>query len=321
MATNIMATNMKIYNIDDYDRIKREGISYILPEDVIRIIKSISMNVGAPEYVKTPHFEKNVRKSRMTKEIDDESWDNLRNFKPTTIEKKNGVELSIDLIRKQLNKISDKTYESTEKEIITNIDLIIDQVGINKDELMIELNKVGDEIFKIASGNSFYSKIYVTLYKVLINKYDFMNTIFTEKLKESICILDNFEYCDPAKDYDKFCQNNKTNEKRKALCLFYVNLMMQKIIKKDKIISMIEQLQEKLMAYIKVENNVNISEEISELIYIITTNGFTELKELDKWKQIVECISFVSEIKPKSMPSISNKTIFKHMDIQTILNK
>jgi hypothetical protein len=249
-----------VYTRNDYDRIKKEGFTYTLPQETIDTIKKIAANVGAPEYIKTPHFDKRPYKPRIhIKEVTDAEWDSIRNFKTTVIEKKKGVELSIDIIRKHLNKMTTKTYDTLQTQICSEIDSII-ATETNQDALLVELNKIGDAIFDIASGNRFYSNMYAALYNELMVKYEFMKTILTAKLNTDIHIFNDFEYCSPDKDYDKFCNNNKTNEKRRALGLFYVNLMLQRIISPLKIIGMINELQTNMEDYIKVENNVNIVE-------------------------------------------------------------
>jgi hypothetical protein len=316
--------SVKTYTRVDYDRIKREGFTFVLPQETINTIKSIASNVGAPEYIKTPHFEKRTHRTRIPpKEISDTEWDMLRNFKATTLEKKKGVELSIDKIRKHLNKMTDKTYDNLKVQIIDEIELIIGATDTtDKDELISVLNKIGDALFDIASGNSFYSQMYATLYKELMEKYEFMKDAFSIKINSDVSIFKGFEYCDPNKDYDTFCKNNKTNEKRRALGLFYVNLMLQEIIPITRIITMIEELQTDLLKYIRKENNVNIVEEMSELINILVIKGASALKTMpDEWTAIVNHISYISGMKAKSEPSISNKTIFKHMDMQAALNK
>lgn len=318
-----MATT-KTYTRVDYDRIKREGFSFILPQETINAIKTIASNVGAPEYIKTPHFEKRPHKMRPPpKEITDVEWDNLRSFKATIIEKKKGVESSIDKVRKHLNKITDKTYENMKSQIIAELELIVKETNEHP-ELIVELNKIGDAMFDIASGNSFYSIMYATLYKELMSKYSFLEQIFTEKISSDVSIFKDFTYCDPNKDYDTFCKNNKVNEKRRALALFYVNLMLQDIVPREKIKTMLEELQSSLLDYIKKENNTNIVEEMSEVIYILVINGALKLKNMenkDDWASILSKITYVSSLKAKSHPSISNKTIFKYMDMLAILNK
>ena len=311
-----------VYTRNDYDRIKKDGFTYTLPQETIDTIKKIAANVGAPEYIKTPHFEKRSYKPRIhIKEVSDAEWDSVRNFKSTVIEKKKGVELSIDIIRKHLNKMTTKTYDTLQTQICCEIDQIM-ATETNQEELLVELNKIGDAIFDIASGNRFYSGMYAALYNELMVKYEFMKTILTAKLNTDIHIFNDFEYCSPEKDYDKFCNNNKTNEKRRALGSFYVNLMLQEIIPSTKIIKMINELQTNLTDYIKAENNVNIVEELSELLYGLITTGAPKLKtQKVEWTAIMANVNIIGKMKAKSAPSISNKTIFKHMDIVMEINK
>ena len=322
---------IKTYTRVDYDRIKLDGFTFILPQETINAIKSIAANVGAPEYIKTPHFEKRTHKLRIPpKEISDTEWDNLRSFKATTFEKKKGIELSIDKIRKHLNKITDKTYENLKTQIIEELEPIMKEKenteNDNKaenDELLLELNKIGDIMFDIASGNSFYSKIYATLYKELMSQYTFLAEIFNLKISSDVSIFKDFTYCDPNKDYDTFCKNNKANEKRRALALFYVNLMLQGIVSEEKVQTMIEELQIDLLKNIKKESSANIVDEMSEVVFIMLVNGAPKLSEFidNDWSSIIERITYISKLKPKSEPSISNKTVFKHMDLLTALKE
>ena len=314
------------YTREEYDRIKKEGFEYSLPQETLDIIKKIAANVGAPEYIKTPHFDKRQQsykhfRGNNVKEVSEEEWNVIRNFKTTVMEKKKGVELSIDKIRKHLNKMTTKTYDTLMQQIMEEINLIVG-LETNHDDLIIELNKIGDSIFDIASGNRFYSSMYATLYKELMSKYEFMQSILTKKLNTDIHIFDDFEYCSPDKDYDQFCNNNKKNEKRRALGLFYVNLMLQQIIPNTTIVELIKDLLEKMTDYISKENNVNIVDELSELLYHLIITSATVLKSSTKeWTQIMEHVNSISIMKAKSAPSISNKTIFKHMDILMEINK
>ena len=318
----------KIYRRADFDRIKKEGFTYQLPKETIEIIKKIAANVGAPEYIKTPHFERKngngngyqTKQRIQIKDISDADWDALRNFKATTLEKKEGIALSIDKIRKHLNKMTDKTYDKLYEQIIQEID-IINPDNLKNEDVCNELKRIGDAIFDIASSNSFYSKMYATLYKELMHKYDFMKTIFKENLNTEVSIFKDFAYCSPDKDYDTFCKNNKTNERRRALGSFYINLMLQDVVPATKIVSMIHEVQDDLMKFIKAENHVNIVDEMSELLYILIVNGYSLLKTIDEWSQILNCVEIVGSMKNKSNPSISNKTIFKHMDILEAIKK
>ena len=339
---------IKKYLRTDFDKIKNEGFIYVLPTGTIDTIKSISSKVGAPEYIKTPHFEKRKQSShqiRIQIEMNEKEWVSARKLKKTVFEKKEGINVSIDKIRKHLNKMTDKTYDTLKETIIKEIEFIISEGSthdikendedhcedgrLNKttiektdNELMEELNKVGDVFFTIASGNRFFSTMYAKLYKELMLKYDFMNQIFMTNLKTFSYIFKDFNYCDPNKNYDEFCKNNKDNEKRRSLCLFYINLMLQDVIPIERIVSLLEDMQIYLDESIQKPNNTNISEEISEIIYMIITNSSIKLSTQEKaWTNMIRNVKKISLIKLKSEPSISNKTIFKHMDILDFIEK
>ncbi len=332
----------------DFERIKNNGFVCPLTPETIAIIQALADQVGSPEYIKTPQFEKRDiydkkengrggggsgqgdRKRRgvgvgggvKTYEFSDEGWENVRNFKATLIVKKEGMGAVIDQIRKHLNKMTAKTYDTLRDNIIKEIANItegildnqntLDTLAKTDQEFIQEINKIGEALFTIASGNSFYSNMYAKLYKELMAKFAFMKTIFETNFQKFNTLFQDFTYCDPNKDYDQFCQNNKVNEKRRALSLFYVNLMKEQLIESGEIEKILAQLQTNLMKAIKEPDQKNIVDEMAEVIYIIIVNGHEQLKELDT---IEEFVKTVAGYKANSFPSITNKTIFKFMDI------
>ena len=44
-------------------------------------------------------------------------------------------------------------------------------------------------------------------------------------------------------------------------------------------------------------------------------------KNEDDWTNIIRRVNMISNLKPKAEPSISNKTVFKNMDILEFVNK
>ena len=100
MACTTTTRPIIIFTRNDYERIKKEGFSYTLPDETLKTIKTISANVGAPEYIKTPHFDKrqqihkqysnnhghnnnhnhNIQHRIPPREISDTEWDALRSF-------------------------------------------------------------------------------------------------------------------------------------------------------------------------------------------------------------------------------------------------
>ena len=329
---NVSASHVVKFSLADFERIKNNGFSCPLSPETIAIIQALADQVGAPEYIKTPQFIKreafdrkeNIGRKHRTRESTDEAWETVRNFKTTVIAKKEGMGAVIDQIRKYLNKMTVKTYESQRDNIIKEIEGITEGVleksatnmsVVEDEEFIGEINKIGEALFTIASGNSFYSTMYAKLYKELMAQFAFMKTIFETNFRKFSTLFQDFAYCDPNKDYDMFCQNNKVNEKRRALSLFYVNLMKEKLIESSEIGKILDQLKVKMLSSIKEPDQKNIVDEMTEIIYIIIVNGHQQLKELDDYDSIEEFVNEVAGYKPTSYPSITNKTIFKFMDM------
>jgi len=328
------------YYIEDFNRVIYEGFDYELDVTVKNIIQALSDQVGAPEYIRTPQFQKNDRNydpvrgkeksynrhniiSNNNPPID--NWNSLRQFKTTKILKREGVDGAIDTIRKYLNKISEKNYENQRSNIFEELRKLIDNhckddatdndldVCIVKDEFV----KVGSAIFSIASGNMFYSEIYARLYKELMEEFPSMNTIFKDNLIMFRAIFETIEYCSSDEDYDKFCDNNKKNEKRRATAMFYVNLMKLGVVSCDEITSIINDIQKYQMSKIIEMDNKYIVDELSEVIYILIVNSANTFKcenSTDDWVSIVDRVNDLASMKVQDNPSITSKTIFKNMD-------
>ena len=296
-----------IYDISVIDIILNNGFTYKLDNKVIDIIKQISCEVGAPEYIKTPQFSKNKCDKKIYKNA---SWEKIKDFKKTEFVKKSEQDMQIDNIRKYLNKITDKTYDNLIIKIINDLEAL--EKIENSDEIY---NNIGESIFNIASTNIFFSELYAKLYKDLMNKFVFMKEIFKKNYEKFSDIYKNIEYCDAQIDYDKFCENNKTNDKRKALSMFYINLMKLGVITKNSIIELILEIQEYLFDKIDIEANIPVVHELSEVLFIFITNSVENLKDQKEWSKIYNNVEQVSNMKPIEKVGLTNKSIFKHMDI------
>lgn len=338
------------YTIDDFNQIIKDGFTYKLPDTIIETIKSIAEKVGAPEYIRTPQFDKpkqpshypptsqynintnnnqnqhhhksgfnkynNNGKVKSYNFVNDDDWERLRKFQATVLLKKEGINASIDQIRKHLNKITTKTYDSLKEQIIKEINLIAKDLDFEVPEMLDEVNKIGDAIFFIASSNGFYSAMYARLYKELMELYPFMETIFHTNFNKFQELFNKIDYCDPNVDYDLFCKNNKANENRRSLSLFYLNLMNYNVITPEKIITIISNLQVYLISSINTPGNKPIVDELSEIIFIlITSEASKQLINSDSWENIITNVKEISKLKISQHDSITNKTIFKHMDI------
>ena len=153
-----------------------------------------------------------------------------------------------------------------------------------------------------------------------MNDYDIFKKIFEDNFKEFMNLFESIEFVDPKKNYDKFCEYTKTNDKRRAMSLFVVNLMINNIIDEGEIIEIISQLQALILSYLRKADKSNEVEELTENLFIIITKSKSYLNKgetKDSWEVISKNIEFITMLKPKmkEYPSITNKTIFKHMDI------
>jgi hypothetical protein len=342
------------YTLSDFERIIHNGFEYNVHPEVIALVSKIADQVGAPTYVKTPTFPKNksvigtltslssgnalgssiggvgggfhgsswsTDSSKRTssnnstrrsdnQQITDEDWESIRAFQATELARSQGIESNISVIRSSLNRITSDNYVEMRDAILSEIARLI---ANNADDE--SLLKIGNSIFNTASSNQFYSHTYAMLYKDLIESHDFFKPIFETSMKDYMKLFQTIDYVDPKKDYDKFCEINKANDKRKAMSLFIVNLMKEGIVSTNEVIEIVLNLQRTLNENLKVAGKTNELDEISENIYIIVKNGHTMLSSTDEWINILNNITFVSLLKVKSYPSITNKTIFKHVDI------
>jgi hypothetical protein len=293
------------------------------------------MQVGSPDYVKTPIFKKreipltreatnnsnnikenNVKKRKGNKAIEivnDGDWNSIKSFQPTKIEAKTGSDSDMDLIRVYINKITEKNY-------IDMCNKIVDIVEkLKTSNSTTELNKISANIFDIASSNRYYSKIYAELYSELSSKFNFMKLAYEENLTRFTDLFNNIEYVDPNENYDRFCEINKINEKRKSLASFYLNLMLNGIISKTQIIKITRNLLDNIYKFISIDNKKNEVDELTETIAILYQKNLYENNK-EKYEQIDGCsineiIEKIAKSNVKDYKSLTNKSLFKFMDL------
>jgi hypothetical protein len=319
------------YNLEDFNNITSDGFQINLPEDTLQKISEIALQVGSPTYIRTPVFNKkerevtNVntsagggggpgtvmkkRRNRNNMESNHEDWDTIRTFQSTKIEQKEGVDAIINNVRLNLNKLTDKNYSEYKTKIIE----LIPQNNLE------EIKQIGIIIFEIASTNRFYSKMYADLYCELIEKFEEMKSTFLECFEKFIDLFNNIEYVDASVDYDMFCKNNKDNEKRKALSTFFLNLMTNGMLTKSQIINILVILLNQINTYISQDNKKNEVDEITENVAILYTKEIMESEELKEFTiknvAVSDFIELIANSKTKSYKSLTNKAIFKFMDM------
>jgi hypothetical protein len=328
----VMTTDILKYTLNDFNNIIFNGFNYELPPDVLNMISELALEVGSPNYVKTPVFKKKdnpmktepitningaIKKKRSNKNMEvfnDGDWDSLRSFQTTKIEQNVGIDAKIDLIRSYLNKMSDKNCTDVTNNIVSVIEEMIAN-NIDSNDML----KVSSTIFTIASTNRFYSKIYADLYSDLIRKYEIMRETFEKSFDTFLELFNHIEYVDPIVDYNSFCRINKDNEKRKSLAAFFINLMNNGIIDKAKIISITRNLMNQIYNFILEENKKNEVDELTENIALLYKKEMYDKNDVSYEKidglTILQVIEKLAHSKVKDYKSLTNKTVFKFMDM------
>jgi hypothetical protein len=308
------------YSYDCFEEIKRGGFEFTLPLTVIEILKQLHkpFNINT-ELVKQISFEPVIsgtesslpnsqlnNKNMLMRSMNDigknsnNKYHSLYGGGGGGGGPKSEPDNYIQTIRLLLNKISDKTY----MDCVTKIINIIEKR--NPDEMpALYIN-----MFEVILHNSFYSKLYADVYSLCIttNKL-FLDDGFIGQYNKYIESFNDIVYVDPNTDYDNYCVNNSKNEVRKSFGKFMLNLNKNNIIDTLYIHNTLDILILKIKELIILENNTSIVDEMVENIFIIYDKN-TIIN--NKYKSIM--IEF-SKYKSKQFPSLSNKSIFKIMDL------
>ena len=317
--TSILADHQ--YDLRHFPAANNLDINAILPQNIIDNINTLASRVGAPTYQKTPVFMKrdknNRRPPRQRQVISGADWAEIRNFKTTTIEKREeGVEKDIDELRGLLNKFTSTNFEAMQKNIMTSLTNIM-----NKNCKEEDLEKIGEAIFEIGSINKFWSALYAKLYKSILNAFPRMETIYQKNFNNFMLLFNNIRFVPAEENYDEFCNVNKENEKRRSMGSFFVHLMNNEVITDIAILDLIETLKNNMMNLIDEENKKDEVEEFGENIVILIKGGKDTLESSSRdegfsWNDCLEFVEDMTKQKVSNHASLSNKVVFKFMDLE-----
>lgn len=328
-----------LYTLSDIYDILQNGIEYQLPSSISINIDRIEKEIAnssikkmysfptIPNHTKTSgpgpgstSASTSTSASNKYKEKEKEkelSWENIRNFKITKIEKKEGTDKYINDIRICLNKMSNKNYDTQQT-------IIIQKISEMEDEEQII--KVATAIFDIASTNKFYSEMYAKIYKELMDLYPVFKNILNDFLLQFLTSVSNLKYVDPNIDYDAFCNYNKQNDKKKATAVFIIHMMKQNVILPENVLDIIHNLILKIEGCMIIENQLNELEEMTELVNLFILEGYVVLTSVfsssELWQQqVILKIREFSQLKVKDKKSLSSRVIFKYMDLCSFIDK
>ena len=335
-----MAATLK-YNLKQITDISYSGFYFEIPEDTFDIINylcgqvgshSISSSVFSKSAPSVSTIEskndfmlsgpnKNNKKKRGNKamEVSSEEWESIRTFQTTKIEQKTGIDGDINEIRLYLNKLTDKTFLDMREKIINKINLVC-AVSSDTEDVV----KLGTMLYDLCSSNKFYSKIFADLFAELASMYNWLKVTFLENYANIMEQYNNIQYIDSEKDYDGFCEMNKKNEKRRAITTFYLNLGLNGFIKKEDVVLILKNILTSIMNMINSPDKKNEVDELTEIVGILFNKDMIDEVDDDASEpedfyvlehSILDTVSSLAQKKAKDYPSLSNKAIFKYMDL------
>jgi hypothetical protein len=132
-------------------------------------------------------------------------------------------------------------------------------------------------------------------------------------------------YVDPDTDYDKFCDMNVINEKRKLTSQLFVYLSLNGCLSKNTVYENLILLLKMMARYIHEPNKKFEVDEITENIAILFNKDILRfVEDSDDYDEDlyiidglnnIELITVFAKSKAKDYKSLSNKAIFKCMDL------
>ena len=208
--------------------------------------------------------------------------------------------------------MTDNSYTIMSLNIKNQIEIIISNYSTD------ECKKLGHSFIDMLLYNMLYSNLYANLLKELY-KYDFIVIALQESMEIwSLTIYkhDSEDVSEQELSFDELSIINKKLDKNKAKALLLVNLLINEVIQKDVIIKLINDLLTLFFDLINIKGKIIKVTEISEIIYILVKNSYNYIKDIKYWEEIENNIIYISNMKSNSRENITNKIIFKFMDLK-----
>ena len=144
----------------------------------------------------------------------------------------------------------------------------------------------------------------------------------TDQMIINMELFKNIRYISAEENYDEFCNINKENEKRRSMSSFFVHLMNNDVTKVSEVLNIIYDLKTMMFEEMEKDCKKVEVEEIAENIVILIDQGKDKLDcEVEEsvhmnWKDCLRFIETMAVMKPAQFPSLTNKVIFKFMDLE-----
>lgn len=316
---------MKIYTLDIINDLKNEK-NFELDLNVVNFLNTTLNDIKKQSSKKNEYcsfVDKNKSKFNKYKNNEKKIFDNkniTNNYSNKTL---NNNEKQNDIITKnRINRIKVLNNTNSIDAINNNIRKILNKLSINnydklKNEFIcyyntlltneVELDEINNFIFTmLTKNNEIFSELYSSIYANLININNDFSIILNKNINDFLSFTKNINYGSIS---------NKKNDEYRCLLLFYINCIKKKLLPSDFLFDIINNLFMELFDNIKIENNKIICEVLNEFIFFIITSSYNIIVNDNNYTKIYENITNIKKMKNNDLPSISNKIIFKNMDL------
>jgi hypothetical protein len=326
------------YTLDQVNAILFAGFDYTIPEESIKILNYLTTQIGSNALITSNVYKKKEKivtndsdqsfkmdkrrkKGNKSMEVFTEDWDTIRSFQATKFEQKSGIHALIDKLKLSMSKLTKDKYLLIKEQIMEVLREIIEL----EPDTDILRETIGNIMFDIVLSNKTLLRLYAELYTDLIGNYSWLRESIDNHFIKYIDLFKDMLYFDPDTDYDKFCDMNVTNEKRKLTSQLFIYLTLNSCLSKTSMYEYLVVLLKMMSEYIHQPNKKFEVDEITENIAILFNKDIIRsVEDSDDYDEdayiinglsIMELITIFAKSKAKDYKSLSNKAIFKCMDL------
>ena len=306
---------MITYNLENYLNILKEYPKTSLNPEVLKNYDNLLEKLNINKLVlNTESDTKKTKRYKLNKKSEDLlSSDKVVIFKERVITEKEDIDKVKDIIKGCLNKLTTKNY-AQQKEVMVNI------LNDNSDkESILEFFSIN--FFDIISRNRFYSELYSELFNELHILYPVLDKHKKMFMRSCLENIYNINYVDENVNYEGFCKNNKKNDTRRSMNIFLMNLLKKSLVESDEVLELVSRIKEQISENRDIENKSYLIEELTENLFIFISESNDTMKNHDEWNNIIDFVKEYSKYKSKDFSSITNRIIFKYMDMVDLINK
>ena len=339
MSMPSLSNKSNKYTLDQVNAILFAGFDYTIPEESINILNYLTTQIGSNAFITSNVYkkkekivvsdvgdqgfkmDKRKKKGNKSMEVFTEDWDTIRSFQATKFEQKSGIYALIDKLKLSMSKLTKDKYLLIKDQIM---EVLYEIIELEPDTDILR-ETIGNTMFDIVLSNKTLLRLYAELYTDLIGNYAWLRQSIDNYFIKYIDLFKDMRYFDPDTDYDKFCDMNVVNEKRKLTSQLFVYLSLNGCLSKTSVYEYLVVLLKMMSEYIHQPNKKFEVDEITENIAILFNKDIIRsVEDSDDYDEdsyiidglsIMELITVFAKSKAKDYKSLSNKAIFKCIDL------